>query len=609
MAVNNFIFIFLLLYFGSIESKGVRYSTNSGSPKERDEPGESFSEVKSTSRNPDCRESSNHQTSAQSIAGALVINEIMADPTPVAGLPDREYLELYNSGSLEVKLKGWILELGSKQKSFPDISVASGEYLLVTAPGGSKDLGMYGRVVEISGFLLNNSGVSIALIQPDKAVTDRIDYLPALHTKGFEDGGFSLERIDPLRMCGQPTNWTTTLSPQGGTPGRENTVKASNLDVVPPKVVSSVLADHARVDILLSERFLMPALPSDAVRNLSAGVVQDSVVADPANCLLQIYFRPASVANGRNYSFLLHGIRDECGNVLADQTIAFGFYSPRSADLLISEVLFNPYPEGSEFVEIYNNSGFEVDLSELWLATRDGSKMLKQVSQISYKQQYLPAKSYLALTKSREGVLGFYMTKCTECILQMEKFPTLTNESGAVVLLNQQQEVIDEMYYSESMHHPFMSGVAGISLERINFSEPASRQENWQSSARSNGFATPGYQNSVSEVAGTVDQMVEIDPQVFSPNGDGTNDQLKIGIHTEEPGWILNITILNCAGRVVRKLANNFTTGREDHLFWDGLNSDFQKVQPGIYLLQVSLFEPAGKHQNFRIGCVVTDRP
>ena len=75
-----------------------------------------------------------------------------------------------------------------------------------------------------------------------------------------------------------------------------------------------------------------------------------------------------------------------------------------------------------------------------------------------------------------------------------------------------------------------------------------------------------------------------------------------------ESGWILNITILNCAGRIVRKLANNFTVGSSDRLVWDGLDGDFQKVQPGIYILNISLFERTGKRRSMNVACVLTDR-
>jgi hypothetical protein len=73
-------------------------------------------------------------------------------------------------------------------------------------------------------------------------------------------------------------------------------------------------------------------------------------------------------------------------------------------------------------------------------------------------------------------------------------------------------------------------------------------------------------------------------------------------------GWILNITILNYTGRVVRELANNITVGSSDRLVRDGLDGDFQKVQPGIYILNISLFEQTGKRRSMNVACVLTDR-
>lgn len=281
---------------------------------------------------------------------------------------------------------------------------------------------------------------------------------------------------------------------------------------------------------------------------------------------------------------------------------------PVKSELLISEVLFNPFPEGCDFVEIYNNSGHAVDISGLFLATRDASKALKQLTQLSVYQRFLAPGAYLAVTISPEGIRRFYRIRCEECLLKIQKFPTFTDQAGCVVLLNNNLEVLDEMNYDEGMHDPLISEVEGISLERISFAMKASRKDNWHSASKSAGFATPGYQNSVVEVAGPGLEMISVDPVVFTPNGDGLNDLLNISVKTDDLGWILNITILNCTGRVIRNLANNVTTGRSDQVVWDGLDGGFQKVQPGIYILNISLFNRDGRHRKERRACVVSDR-
>ena len=497
--------------------------------------------------------------------------------------------------------------MGSKIKVFPDVTVAPGEYLLVTAPGGAKDFLSFGSVVEVSGFLLNNSGQILTLSDPLKQWTDAVEYLPSLHKKGFGEGGYSLERIDPGRLCGQRENWATTLSAIGGTPGKENSVHATNPDHLPPRVLSAGLSGHSRLDILLNERFLIPVSLSGQFSNLSSGLLVDSVRGDADAFLLQLYFRPSTVINGVNYAVTLHDIRDECGNLMTSQTIRFGYYLPVKSDLLISEVLFNPYPEGADFVEIFNNSGHPVDLSGLSLATRDGTDKLIQLSQISVVQQYLEAGEYLAVSKSLDGILRFYQVKCKECLLQMEKFPGLSDLIGCVVLLDSNGEIIDEMNYTDGMHDALITESEGVSLERISYSASSSLQKNWKSASRSAGFATPGYKNSVCEVADSTGRIIFVDPVIFSPNGDGLRDQLIISLFTGVPGCLLNITILNCAGSVIRKLANNFTSGSSDQIIWNGLDADFQKVQPGIYILDISIFYQTGKHKSERIACVITD--
>jgi hypothetical protein len=607
MGIFNYIFIFLFHSFGSIESKNSINSTFTSDRIAFSQSsfvlslGNQGKQPNALPNIPFC------SVNMKSTAGYVVINEIMADPTPVSGLPDREYLELYNYGNSTVNLKNWILELGTKQKVFPDCEIMTGGYLLVTSTGGIGDLQKYGKVLEISGFGITNSGQNLSLIDPAGNRVDGLGYMPTMHKKGLEGGGFSLERIDPERKCGASNNWVSTLSSKGGTPGSENTVHASNPDLIPPKVLSTLLAEQRRLEIQMSESFVLPPIASDLLKNVPAGLIVDSLKIAPALSKITIHFRASSILNGSGYTFILQGLQDECGNVMEETNIKFGYYQPVKSDLLITEVLFNPFPDGEDFVEIFNNSGHDVDLSGLFLATRDGSGALKQIYPLMNEQQYLSADSYLAITRSKEGILRFYHTTCQECLLQILKFPSLTDESGTIVLLNSNLEVLDEMSYSDKMHNPLVTETEGISLERISISASSSQLQNWHSASKSVGFATPGYKNSVNEMRDTTSQMVQITPDVFSPNGDNFNDQLNICINTGETGWLLNITILNCTGHIVRNLANNFSTGSSDGLNWNGLGDDFQMVQPGIYILNLSLFHPSGKTCLVRRACVITD--
>ena len=560
MTVFNYIFIFLITSFGSIESK-------------------------------------------------VHLNEVMADPTPIVGMPDREYLELNNSGSSVVSLKNWVVELGSKQKVLPDVAIEPLGFLIITAVGGAKDLQQFGKVLEISGFGITNTGMLLSLYDANRQLIDRLDYNPNLHRKGCEEGGFSLERIDPERTCGASANWVTTISPRGGTPGTENSVKSANMDHTAPLIEEFQLVGSNLLEVQFSERIMEPSNWTEVIRDLSSGVVTDSVRLDATVSLLRIWFSPASILDGGKYQLVLHGLQDECGNLMADKEVHFGYYSPGQSDLLINEVLFNPFPDGADFVEIYNNCPHEVDLSGLSLATRDEANQLKQLSPLSNIQRYLSPGAYLALTKSPEGVVRHYQIPCGDCIMKMEKFPTLSDLSGKVVLLGKLQLVLDEMQYSDAMHDPFITATEGISLERSRFDIGSAQPSNWHSASKSVGFATPGYQNSAGIVrdSALTDKLFTIDPVIFSPNGDGIHDELEIRLHPGTPDWILNITILNSAGRVINYLANNLSIGAVDELKWNGLDSDFQKVQPGIYLLNVTFFNHSGVCIKKRAACVVTD--
>ncbi|HYG53622.1 MAG TPA: lamin tail domain-containing protein, partial [Flavobacteriales bacterium] len=63
----------------------------------------------------------------------VVINELMADPSPVVGLPAVEFIELYNNSSKNFDLAGWTLTDGSSTATLGTKLLTPGQYIIICA--------------------------------------------------------------------------------------------------------------------------------------------------------------------------------------------------------------------------------------------------------------------------------------------------------------------------------------------------------------------------------------------------------------------------------------------------------------------------------------------
>jgi hypothetical protein len=276
-----------------------------------------------------------------------------------------------------------------------------------------------------------------------------------------------------------------------------------------------------------------------------------------------------------------------------------------SGDVLLNEVLFNPVPDGEDYIEIYNLSEKQIPLNKLYLASRDANLELTQMYPLSSKKLDLNPETYLALTKDTNGVFPWFTIECPACFLQMDKFPSFNNDEDYVVLINADGVIIDEFYYNEKMHLPLLFDREGISLERISFKENTNEQNNWHSASTESGYGTPGYQNSQIENE-TNKVQVTFEPEAFSPNNDGYNDIYSINFKLDQPGYLANIWIFDSSGRMVMQLCKNNILGTSDQIKWNGEDKNGQRQQLGAYIVLVELFNPKGYVKQFKDGVVLT---
>ena len=544
----------------------------------------------------------------------IQINEIMADPSPVVSLPDFEYLELFNRSQMPLNLEGWKIIIGTTEKVFEDVIIQPGSFLIVGDEDAATGFTFFGPFYGFSSFALTNAGQLLVLKNTEDAVISTIRYSDEWYGDPVKiDGGWSLEQIDPENPCGGASNWKASVNPSGGTPGQQNSVSGANPDVTTPTLSRAISPSEGQLQLFFTEPMDSTGLSNPQTYLIDHGIgnplTAKAVAPDYASVMVSMAF---PFETGIIYKISLTGDVTDCAGNPADKnhSVEFGISEPAlGGDLVINEVLFNPkddFVTGVDFVEIYNRSSKIVNLGDLVLATEDDlTGEIASVKNISAEGFLLFPEAYLVLSINPDIVKQQYFTTNPDGFIKMESLPSYNNDAGVVILATKGLEIIDRFVYEEAMHFPLLNSFDGVSLERINFDRPSEDLTNWHSAAEDVGFATPGYKNSQFSEVVVIDDPITIDPEVFSPDNDGTDDFLNISYRFESPGNMVNITIFDSRGRLVRNLVNNGMPGTEGVFTWDGISDDNQKAPIGMYIVFIEIFDLEGGNKKYKKTAVV----
>jgi hypothetical protein len=129
--------------------------------------------------------------------GDLVINEIMADPTPVVSLPDAEFVELFNTSAQTFNLSGIKFADPSVVLNLPNRELAPGAFVILTDDDNAADLQPFGTVISFAAFpSLSNDGDELSLFNQNDELIDEVRYTSGYYNDPERDeGGYTLERI------------------------------------------------------------------------------------------------------------------------------------------------------------------------------------------------------------------------------------------------------------------------------------------------------------------------------------------------------------------------------------------------------------------------------
>lgn len=534
----------------------------------------------------------------------VLINEFMADPSPSVGLPEVEWIELFNRSNKWIDLKTLTISDGSgSPQALPSYLLAPDSFVVLCTPAGAPLLTPFStRVLGVSGLpSLNNTGDLLILGDASGHTIDRVDFSLDWHTdSGKKDGGWSLERANPNSPCLGAANWKSAARQPGGTPGQQNSVYDTTPDTEVPRLTDAFPVDASQIRVYFSEGMDLNSVQNAAAYQFSParGVRSASLSLENRTTVLLNLTEPLSP--GTVYYLTMQGQVQDCsGNVVAStDSVRIGLpEKPAPQDIVVNEILFNPPTGGVRYVEFYNRSQKIFSGEDLFMANFVESDVIK----IGVRRLFLPG-AYVVFSTDPDDIIQRYARIFPERIVPFD-LPSLADDQGNISIYwskNGETVMLDSFDYDEKYHNALYNDSQrdGVALERIDPDGPTNSAANWTSAASSVTGApgTPTLPNSQrrSSAAGS-SALIDLPVGRLSPDGDNREDFLEIRYQVAAPGYAAAIRIFDSEGLPVRQLVRQELVGTEGFLRWDGEMDDGTPARPGIYILSAELFAPGGK--------------
>lgn len=540
----------------------------------------------------------------------VVIDEVMADPTPQVGLPNNEWLELKNTTTVPINLQNWRIGDATGQSGpMPSFTLQPDSFVIVCTGSAAAAMSAFGTTISVTSFpSLDNAGDQLYLKAANGKTIHAVFYADTWYQNELKrDGGWTLEMIDPKSPCAGSSNWKASISITGGTPGKKNSVDAINNDATAPQVKRAYTTDNITIVLVYDEP--VDSLLGATLSNYSidgALILSSATALAPLFNLVQLKTTTPMVAN-TVYTITASNIKDCKGNTIdAANKARVGLPVDAAAgEWIINEILFNPRSNAYDFVEFYNNSNKIFDASKLYIANRNTSGVVSSIKALSATPFYVFPGDYIVETEDADNLALQYLVKNPDNVLIISSPPSFPDDEGDVIALNFQGNIIDEVKYKDDWHFKLIDNDEGVSLERIDPAGVSQDESNWHSAASTAGYGTPTYKNSQYKLLNSINAIIEIVPKVFSPDNDGRDDIASIQYAVSEPGYLASITIFDGAGRPVRNLVRNGILGLKGNWNWDGLDDKGMKLPIGTYVIFTEIFNLQGKKEKFKSAIVL----
>jgi len=513
-----------------------------------------------------------------SAEAGLVVNEVLANEP--GGYVTLEWIEIHNDSSTAILLEGYRSKVNDKWIDLPDsVWLDVGEYYVIcrklvsdTSSPGFEGLwgdssGVWGDTPEESQlqtpykaqFSLINTDGAVELYNPSGILISELTW-----NEPGEDG-FSWERVTP-----QSLDVAQSVDPGGSTPGFINSYTPVSNDLALEEV--SVTPDNGETSITftVANRGLNTVWNALLILSPDLGENVGGFV-DTLDAIDIAEIEPGSTfSTTRQYFF--DGTYVSLSASLPDDDrtrnnrrdfVATGMDFP---PVILSELLANPKELlETEWVEIKNRLNQPFDIAGWQLGDSLSLRTIIDTHAI------IDPNEYAVLAKDSLAFLDFYRHFDKRC-LQPDHWPPFNNDYDVVRLFDSFGFEVDRFVYTRVFNDNYTWSRG----------EEPGYENDWGRSEQVGG--SPGEPNSVLyELTGS-NIAVTIEPNVFSPDGDGSEDVVVITVEEAPAEAEVTMKIYDRQGRAVRTLIDSETLLRTSYT-WNGRSDGGRRLPIGIYIL------------------------
>lgn len=433
--------------------------------------------------------------------------------------------------------------------------------------------------------LLNEEDDTVSTYGTPEVQTDTIPFDPG--------DGISIERISPFFPDGEQY-WLPSSDSSGSTPGAANSCYSES-ELTIPSYGFYVNPQQIEPGEQVTISALIQNQTSDTVHVVNVDLFEDanwdSIISDgemitsfyideplpPFGCTLRVEteWQPPAEGNKR--------IAVKVHNVDKASTFRMLKVGEPVGEIIINEIMFDP-AHGCEWFELYNRSLHSIDLDG-WKSKIGDDEAVTMKS----GKSILESGEYIVIVEDRSCFQNEWGNIPAE-IIEMEPWVNLSNYGDSIQITNNFLFIFDKVCYSNKYE-------SGVSMERINTETGSNKEWNWGSCCDYRG-GTPGERNSIYASSNSEKTLLTVNPNPFSPDGDGYQERTVISYELPFNQSKVNLYLYTRTGVKKYKFFREKDSGKTGQFIWDGRDDKGKKLPVGLYIIYL---EAVDKKSNKRV--------